>query len=729
MSVKISHKLKANKTTKLPSKFIFFDTETKQIKTHHKYIIHKLKLGWACYWKRRPDHLKDTIIWQKFTTSGEFWDFVEGHVNSKSRTLLIAHNIVFDLTVSQGFTELIERGWQLKRLYEKNHMFIAKYKKLSKSILALDNMNYFACKLEQLADQVELPKIKVNFNKCTFEELSIHCKRDVEILLKVWQEYIKWLRDNDTGTFGVTIPSQAFNTYRHRFMKTDIFIHNRHYLSKLEREGYFGGRTECFKIGSFTNNKYYDLDINSMYPSVMIKKYFPTKFINQDLNCGIGKLSIYLSKYCCMARVKINTKKPMFPIRGEKVIKPKRYNQSLFYDTEYNNLKQWIKEKGGIKPEYVKVNGKLRLREEYWGIGSYYKRKAGIPVDELASSLTYEKPELANIFRIGDFERLPGDRLLEVMKKQPDINDEFEYLEKEDPENNFYWKVAKTDSCKIGKVIFPVGQFETVLTTGELKLALKENVIEKVLSVAIYEKAKIFTDYIKFFYSQRIAAKTSGKMIYSQFFKLMMNSLYGKFGQLIGEWETIGKCDPKEVYYYTEFSSKDPKLFKCRRINGLIQRYEKKSEAFNSFPAIAAHVTGYARVKLWDLMEKAERKNVYYCDTDSIFTNSLGYKNLKSDLSETEIGKLKVEKWSRKIKLFGCKQYIFGNRKRHKGKKKYARKQSDGGYSQSQWSTLKSLIQNKNLNEYRVSKVIKHFTGQYDKGQPLDNGEVLPWVL
>jgi len=597
MRIKIPHKLKANKLTSLPSQFIFFDTETKQVNGVHKCITHNLKLGWACYWQRRSKNVEDTLSWKEFTRIDDFWDFVESKVRSKTRLILMAHNIVFDFTVVGGWYELVNRGWQLTRLYEKNHIFIARYKKGSKAILVLDNMNYFACKLEQLGKEIGFEKLKIDFTKCTNKQLSIYCKRDVEILLRTWQKYFTWFKSNDLGTFGVTISGQAFNTFRHRFMNHDIFIHNRYYVSKLERESYFGGRTECFRLGSYSDDKYYNLDVNSMYPSVMLTEDFPMKFVNFDLDCGIGKLSIYLKRYCCVARVKVNTKKPILPVRK-------------------------------------------------------------------------------NI-----------------------------------------------------KVIFPVGSFEAVLTSGELKLALKENVITKVISVALYEKGKIFSGFVRFFYNQRLEAKENSNSSYSQFYKIIMNSLYGKFGQLMGEWETCGKCDPKEVKYWRESVHGDPKVYKYRKINGLIQRYEKKREAFNSFCAIASHVTGYARVKMWSLMTKAERENVYYCDTDSLFVNSEGYRNLQSELSSTEIGKLKIENEASYLKLLGCKQYIFGDKQKHKGRKNNAVKLSDNVYRQSQWSTLKTLIQNENLKDYRVTEVVKHFTGIYDKGHLLSNGTVVPLVL
>ncbi|MBA7577842.1 hypothetical protein ES708_19697 [subsurface metagenome] len=321
--VRRAHRLKSNKRTYVPTQFIFFDTETYQVKKSKYSSVHKLKLGWAVYWRRASAVYPEIIKWKEFKRKSTFWDFVEQNIRSKTRLVLIAHSVVFDFTVSGGWSELINRGWKLDRLYEKNHTFIARYKKTSKTILILDNMNYFMSSLAKLGDQVGLEKLPIDFNKCTDQQLSTYCYRDTEILLKTWQKYFTWFIENDLGNFGVTISSQSFNTFRHRFMPSDIFIHNRRYVLNLERESYFGGRTECFKLGNFSKDKYYYLDVNSMYPSVMRNGYYPVKYLNYDLKCTPQILKFYLQKYCIVARVRLNTKKPIVPVRKKlKVIFP-----------------------------------------------------------------------------------------------------------------------------------------------------------------------------------------------------------------------------------------------------------------------------------------------------------------------------------------------------------------------------------------------------------------------
>jgi hypothetical protein len=80
-----------------------------------------------------------------------------------------------------------------------------------------------------------------------------------------------------------------------------------------------------------------------------------------------------------------------------------------------------------------------------------------------------------------------------------------------------------------------------------------------------------------------------------------------------------------------------------RFIAGELQMSVDKEESQISFPAIAAHVTSYARLILWGVISWCQEHKVkyYYCDTDSIFIDG---ELPEQFVSDKELGKLKVEK-------------------------------------------------------------------------------------
>ena len=64
-----------------------------------------------------------------------------------------------------------------------------------------------------------------------------------------------------------------------------------------------------------------------------------------------------------------------------------------------------------------------------------------------------------------------------------------------------------------------------------------------------------------------------------------------------------------------------------------------------AFVRIASYITSLARLNLYNAARKAGVKNVYYCDTDSLYVNDEGMDRLtNSDMvHNTELGKWKYE--------------------------------------------------------------------------------------
>jgi len=576
---------------------IFFDTETDPIPVSEDAVEHKFKLGWACYWRRRREREKDTVEWYEITDPESFWNWVDSKTHKKTRLFLVAHNIDFDLAVLGGYDAILKRGYKLEKFWERNLARFYKWKREKNTIAGIDNNNIFPGKLENLGKSLGLPKLQVDFDKTSRKALSVYCKRDVEIMLKAWRRWIEFCQSEDLGCFGYTIAGQSFNAFRHRFMKDKIYIHNFEEVLKLERNCYKGGRCEAFFIGIPKEEEFFYLDVNSMYPSVMIKEKFPVKLVHYERNCSLLFLKEKVKDYLVCAHVRVKIDSPAFPVK--------------------------VKE----------------------------------------------------------------------------------------------------------KTFYPVGEFDCFLSTPEILFALRRGEILKVYSLALYEGKEIFTDYVQYFYSRRMEAKERGDKTQQYFFKLMLNSLYGKFGQKSVGWEIIGECDASIEEYETVVDSETGKRYIIRRHNGIVEQTREPEESFNSFPAVAAHVTAYARMYLFSLVEKAEPENVFYTDTDSLITNRKGYENLKSIVDPKELGKLKLEAKTDYLEIHGAKDYIFGDIVKVKGVRSSAVEIAPGVFIQEKWCGFSTRLREGKLNHYLVKKQEKTLRRIYTKGKVNGRGRVMPWKL
>ena len=284
--------------------------------------------------------------------------------------------------------------------------------------------------------------------------------------------------------------------------------------------------------------------------------------------------------------------------------------------------------------------------------------------------------------------------------------------------------------CRIkGKLIFPVGEFWTYLTTPEIIFALKNYMLKEVESFSFYEGNYIFTDYVNYFYTKRLEAKSEDNKVNDMLYKNFMNSLYGKFGQLSENWDIVGEAGIEEVWTkdILNMDTKKYENYKC--FGGHIFKKGETIEGYNAFCAIAAHVTAYSRILLWEYMEKAGFENVYYVDTDSIFVNQEGYQKL--EISNTELGKLKLEKTCNKLEVYSPKDYVFGDKIKMKGIRKGSIKVEgkENVWKVKQWPKLFTFLGMGSLAIYRNVERYKEMRREYHKGWLDEAGKVYPLKL
>jgi hypothetical protein len=279
-------------------------------------------------------------------------------------------------------------------------------------------------------------------------------------------------------------------------------------------------------------------------------------------------------------------------------------------------------------------------------------------------------------------------------------------------------------ACKREKLMFPIGNITQTITSPEIDYIVKHpecGEIIKTHSVVSYSKENIFSDYVDYFYGLR---KSTNNSAYETMCKLMLNSLYGKFGQKEStDLEEL--TDVQEIKKYTDIMDWEHtnEIFtglgmKYVRLGNNIYRISKIDGEFSrdSIPIIASSVTSYARILLYELMEKAGLDNLLYCDTDSLFVNESGFENLHHEISPTELGKLKLVQ-SGNVDIRGAKDYTFNNEIKLKGVKKDAVKLPDGTYKQFQFQT-KHIRYRKGTPDgvVMLEPIIKKFTRNYDKG-------------
>lgn len=653
-----------------PSYFLFFDTETKQreeIKKigHKEYrtIINKIDFGWACLWNKETNEEE----WRYFASHYEFETFLSYCIRkSKNKEMwIVAHNIVFDAVITSIWDYFKKKKYESVFIHNKGMVFLQKLVKrqktilkktgeekivTKKSIMLVNNGNIFPTTLKDIGETIGLEKLEMEFGednkKYTREEFITYGRRDVEILVEFWRQWIKFIEGNKLGNIKYTISSQSMEAFRKRFCKDFIVLDDDVSNLEFERLSYYGGRTEIFYKG-VVDKKIFYFDVNSMYPYVMKNFKYPTEYKFTKYDISIEKMKYYINKgWLVIAECYIETTNNCYPVK----------------------------------------------------------------------------------------------------------------------QNN--------------TLLFPIGKFKTYLSTPEVIEGIKNDDIKKFGKVQFYHGANIFAEYVEFFYNKRLEMKKA-KNKQEKMYKLFLNSLYGKFGQKMDKWEQTSEEEVKmlvpdfnlEEWIMDTF--KIPKIIinglnitpKVRYIGGELQISGEEMESNISFPAIASHVTSYARLIIWTAIKYCQEHNIkyYYCDTDSIFTD----KPLPPDIvDDKELGKFKVEKiFENGVEFINLKNYCALNEEGYKvienENKKYvsvngetftkeskltkgkewkmkgvsntATMLDENTFIQQEWGGLpKQEYYSKfgrKSGEFWVIYKEKHNKGTINKGQLQEDGDIKPFVF
>lgn len=172
---------------------------------------------------------------------------------------------------------------------------------------------------------------------------------------------------------------------------------------------------------------------------------------------------------------------------------------------------------------------------------------------------------------------------------------------------------------------------------------------DEILDCQEFDAKVSFEEFVDKFYSLRMEAQACGDEIRKLFYKLVMNSAYGKFAQSSENYCEFRLTDSTENLYSLGWdlhmihgSSKNPKE------NWVIWSKPSLDETMYNV-ATGCSITGAVRATLMHAISVAKRP--IYCDTDSLICESLPVQTGK------KLGQWKLEGECNRVALAGKKLY------------------------------------------------------------------------
>jgi len=210
------------------------------------------------------------------------------------------------------------------------------------------------------------------------------------------------------------------------------------------------------------------------------------------------------------------------------------------------------------------------------------------------------------------------------------------------------------------RTIAPIGNWSDMLFSMEMDNSIKLGYKFEIIWGYFFNKENIFKDYVEFLYNLRNEYPKTDPMNYIA--KILLNSLYGRFGMD----DNFTNIEVVHRDYFADFENKfidqiEEKVYLGDHILVFLNKLEKlkpeDQSTHNVSIGIAAAITAYSRMHM-SQFKNNPNINLYYTDTDSIYTDS----EIDPSLIDNKIlGKLKLENTCEKAIFLSPKVYCLIN--------------------------------------------------------------------
>jgi hypothetical protein len=244
----------------------------------------------------------------------EFWNEIAFKCTKKGKLIVIGYDIGNSLALC-SLWEKIEDGilkWEGGAINTPPFVVNVTFK--GRMITFIDVLNYY----DENIDNIVSRALQVKPMSCQFnnrgEENVERTQVELSAVETVIFDLIKMHDEKGWGEVKNTGPACAYNVYRHKYYDVPYYTHDNSDALKIERDSYYGGRCQIFRVQSFFEPTYH-LDINSAYPYVMKTRDMPFRLASSYECIGKDSLRALLIQYLGCAHVCVNSFEYPYPVK------------------------------------------------------------------------------------------------------------------------------------------------------------------------------------------------------------------------------------------------------------------------------------------------------------------------------------------------------------------------------------------------------------------------------
>ena len=311
------HLLHEMKSSRVPRRFVFFDTEAHR--TQAKGLERqtwRLGVTLEVHWQSKERQWSRPIL-TRHATPETLWQVIVRSAREDSRTVVVAHNLSYDLRIADGFTWLPRLGWSIEKLVLAPEHVGFDAAEGRNRLVFIDSTTTLPQSIDSLGKLLEIDKPKLPTEGDSDETWFGRCAIDTEIIAHAYLTIVDALRSQDLGCWARTGAGIGWNTVIRRHLNAKVLVHEDDALRTIEQEAIYGGRAEAWQWGRLRREKWHEWDYELAYAAVAGTETLPAYYQDHVASLSLRHIrrTYPATRWLCHAHV--SQSQPLLPARDE----------------------------------------------------------------------------------------------------------------------------------------------------------------------------------------------------------------------------------------------------------------------------------------------------------------------------------------------------------------------------------------------------------------------------
>lgn len=315
-----AHYLHPQISTRVPRRFVFIDTEAHRSR-HADVEAQTWRLGvtGTVHWRTHTKKWSPLAL-LRHTTPESLWGAVSDFTRPKERTVVVAHNMGYDLRISRGLEVLPEMGWKVSKLTLSVAHITVDLEMGERKLVLVDSYTVLPRKLEDIGSFGGPTKAPLPSEDETDGAWWQRCEGDVSLLAWAYLEVVDWLDRDDLGGWARTGSGIGWHTMLRRHLTDNVLVHGDKDLADLEGRSCYAGRCEVWRWGYQDQGPYVEWDYELAYAGIMREVALPSVYRDHVYGMRLERMVADRSDDAYLVNAQIDATVPVLPFRDNRGI-------------------------------------------------------------------------------------------------------------------------------------------------------------------------------------------------------------------------------------------------------------------------------------------------------------------------------------------------------------------------------------------------------------------------